>query len=69
MFKAKTQKTDAEGAETVAENRHTEVERPLDMEEAEEVEEEKEEEFAGEGEATNKVLHEWTLLPNVRKKL
>jgi hypothetical protein len=46
---------DAEDAEVVVESHDTEVERPLDLEEAEEVEEEKGEEFEGETVADNKV--------------
>lgn len=66
MFKAKAQWTDVVDAEIVVESHDTEVERPLDLEEAQEVEEEKEE-FEGEGEVApgNKVLHEWTFLQPV----
>ena len=51
----------------VVESHDTEVERPLDLEEAEEVEEEKGEEFDRDGEtaADNKVLHEWTFSQSV----
>ena len=56
MFKAKGQRADVEDAETVAETHDTEVEKPIDMEEAEVVEEEEEkEEIEGEGETDNEV--------------
>ena len=57
MFKAKAQRADIEDAEVVVESHDTEVERPLDLEEAEEVEEEKGEEFEGETAPDDKVLH------------
>ena len=70
LFKAKSQRADVEDAEVVVESHDTEVERPLDLEEAEEVEEEKGEEFEKEGEADNKVLmHEWMFLGPVKYQL
>ena len=48
MFKAKSQGTDIEEAETVAETHDTEVEKPIDMEDAEVVEDEEKEELEGE---------------------
>ena len=55
VFKAKAQTADVDDAEVVTENHDTEVERPLDLEEAKEVEEEKGEEFEGETVIDNKV--------------
>ena len=50
VFKAKSLGADIEDAETVAETHDTEVEKPIDMEEAEVVEDEEKEEIQGEGE-------------------
>lgn len=57
VFKAKAQRAELEEAEVVAESHDTEVEQPIDLEEAEEVEEERAE-LAEEGGATvsDKVL-------------
>lgn len=57
VFKAKAQRADVEDAEVIVESHDTEVERPLDLEEAEEVEEEKGEEIEGESAPDNKVLY------------
>ena len=71
MFKAKAQRADIEDAEVVIESHDTEVERPLDLEEAEEVEEEKGEEFEGEGETApdNEVLYEWIFSACIKQML
>ena len=71
VFKAKAQRADVEDAEVVVESHDTEVERPLDLEEAEEVEEEKGEEFEGEGETAtdNKVLYEWIFSAPIKQML
>lgn len=73
MFKAKAQRADVEDAEVVVESHDTEVERPLDLEEAEEVEEEKGEELEGEAAPDNQVCtvlaYEWAFLAFVGQTL